>query len=236
MIEVSGIFKHYRIVAAALVLAAFFAVGLAIDVAEPVSAIKQEAMATASQPPVGANVVVNPGNGQYSTLTAAFDAINAGTHTGKVTITIFGNTTEPGSAVLNSNDAAPASYSSIDIRPGNDNVIVSGPSLQGRGLIELNGADNVFIDGDNPNTNGTNRNLTFQNTAANTVTFTSVIRVALNTTTVSTATGNRFLNLNIAGSSTGQNISTATNTTGPHNTVFGIIVGPNASGPTTAPT
>lgn len=236
MIEVSSNFRHYRSVAAALVLAAFFAVGLTIDVAEPVSAIKQEANATAFQPTVGAIVLVNPGNGQYSTLTAAFDAINAGTHTGSVTVTIFGNTTEPGSAVLNSSGAGSASYSSVVIQPANDNITVAGPSLQGRGLIELNGADNVTIDGDNPNTNGTNRNLTIQNTAANTVTFTSVIRVALNTTTVTTANDNRIRNLNLVGSSTGQNISTSTGTTTSANTTFGILLGPNASGDVTAPT
>lgn len=235
MIRNSGVFKHYRSVAAGFSLAAFFAVGLALDVAEPVSANKALAAKAEVQPAIGAAVVVNPGNGQYSTLTAAFDAINAGTHTGAVTVTIFGNTTEPGSAVLNSSGAGAASYTSVVIRPANDNVTVAGPSLQGRGLIELNGADNVTIDGDNPNTTGTNRNLTLQNTAANTVTFTSVIRVALNTTTVASADNNAFRNLNIAGSSTGQNISTATATTGPQNTTFGIFLGPNASGDVTAP-
>jgi len=236
MKEVSGFFKHYRSIAAAVTLAAFFAVGLATDVADPVSANEATAPNAEHQPAVGANVVVNPGNGQYSTLTAAFDAINAGTHTGAVTVTISSNTTEPGSAVLNSSGAGAASYTSVTIQPGSDNVTVAGPSLQGRGLIELNGADNVIIDGDNPNTAGTNRNLTLQNTAANTVSFTSVIRVALNTTTVTNADFNSFRNLNVVGSATGQNVSTATATTGPQNTTFGIVIGPNASGATTAPT
>ncbi|HCA58752.1 MAG TPA: hypothetical protein DEP46_12300, partial [Blastocatellia bacterium] len=234
MKEVSGFFKHYRSIAAAVTLAAFFAVGLATDVADPVSANEATAPNAEHQPAVGANVVVNPGNGQYSTLTAAFDAINAGTHTGAVTVTISSNTTEPGSAVLNSSGAGAASYTSVTIQPGSDNVTVAGPSLQGRGLIELNGADNVIIDGDNPNTAGTNRNLTLQNTAANTVSFTSVIRVALNTTTVTNADFNSFRNLNVVGSATGQNVSTATATTGPQNTTFGIVIGPNASGATTA--
>lgn len=37
----------------------------------------------------------------YTTLGAAFNAINAGTHTGAINITISGNTTEPVTAVLN---------------------------------------------------------------------------------------------------------------------------------------
>ncbi len=184
--------------------------------------------------PLG-NVVVNPGNIAYMTLGEAVAAINAGTHTGAVTVDIFANTTETGSIVLNSSGAGAASYTSVVISPKADGVTVAGPSVQGRGLIELNGADNVTIDGDNPNTAGTNRNLTIQNTAANTTTFTSVIRIAMNTTTVNSADNNILRNLNIVGSSTGQNISTATTTTGPQNTTFGIFSGPNASGPETAP-
>lgn len=192
-------------------------------------------------PPVAGNVTVNPGNVAYATLKEAFDAINAGTHTGAVTVSINANTTETAPAVLNSSGAGSASYTSVVIRPTVDNVSVSGATATGRGLIELNGADNVTIDGDNPNTlspEGTtpNRNLTLQNTAANTVTFTSVIRVALNTTTVASADNNIFRNLNIIGSATGRNISTAASTTGTENTTFGIVATSNASGATTAPT
>src|SRR3954463_5957083 len=50
----------------------------------------------------------------YTTLKAAFDAINAGTHKGTVTVTISGNTTETASAVINAN-AAPASYTAINV-------------------------------------------------------------------------------------------------------------------------
>lgn len=183
-----------------------------------------------------ANVVVNPGNTPYATLKEAIDAINAGTHTGAITVDVMANTTETASSVLNASGAGSANYTSIIIRAGADGVTVSGPSVQGRGLIELNGADNVTIDGDNPNTAGTNRNLTIQNTAANTVNFASVIRVALNATTVASADNNVFKNLNIAGNATGLNVSTATATGGPQNTTFGIFLGPNASGPTTDPT
>jgi hypothetical protein len=113
--------------------------------------------------------------GTYVTLKEAFDAINAGTHTGNIAIGISANTTETASAVLNSSGAGAASYTAILISPTNDGVSVSGPTTTGRGLIELKGADNVTINGDNPNTAGTNRDLTIRNTASNTTTLTSVI-------------------------------------------------------------
>ena len=169
----------------------------------------------------------------YPTLKDAFDAVNGGTHTGVVNVAIVSNTTETAPAVLNASGAGSASYTALTIRPTADGVTVAGPTVTGRGLIELNGADNVTIDGDNAGTAGTNRNLTIQNTAANTVTFTSVIRVALNITTVANADNNVFRNLNVVGSSTGRNISTAISTTGSENTTFGIFLGPNASGATT---
>lgn len=175
------------------------------------------------------NVVVNPGNVPYMTLGDAIAAINAGTHTGAITVDINANTTEAGPVVLNSSGAGTASYTSIVIRPMVNSATVSGATPTGRGLLELNGADNVTIDGDNPNSSGTNRNLTFQNTAANTVTFTSVIRIALATTVVNSADNNIIRNLNIIGSSAGRNVSTATSTTGTENTTFGIFAGPGAS-------
>ena len=187
-------------------------------------------------PPAG-NVVVNPGNVAYMTLGEAVAAINAGTHSGAVTVDINASTTETGAIVLNGSGAGAASYTSIVIRPMNDGVTVAGPTVAGRGLIELNGADNVTIDGDNPNTGGTNRNLTLQNTAANTVNFTSVIRIALAATIINLADNDIFRNLNIVGNSTGRNIATATSTTGTENTTFGILAGPGAStvSTTTAP-
>jgi len=177
-----------------------------------------------------------PGPTNYATLKDAMDAINGGTHQGDITVAINANTTETAPSVLNSSGAGSALYTSVLIRPSADGVTVAGPTATGRGLIELNGADNVTIDGDNPGSAGTNRNLTIQNTAANTITFTSVIRVALNTTTVASADNNIFRNLNIVGSATGRNIPTATSTTGSENTTYGIVAGINASGATTAPT
>ncbi len=98
----------------------------------------------------------------YSTVTAAFTAINAGAiHTGVITVAINSNTTETGSAVLNGSGVGSASYTSLLIQPSADGVTITGNfATTGRGVLELNGADNVTINGDNPNTSGTNKNLT----------------------------------------------------------------------------
>jgi hypothetical protein len=165
----------------------------------------------------------------YNTVGEAIAAVNAGTHQGNVTVSVNQNTTETGPIVINSTGAGAASYTSLVIRPTGDSITVSGATATGRGLFELNGADNVDINGDNPNTGGTNRNLTLQNTAANTITFTSVIRIALAATVVTSANGNAFRNLNIVGSSPGRNIPTATSTTASENTTFGILVSGGAS-------
>lgn len=61
----------------------------------------------------------------YNTLKAAYDAINAGTHTGAVTIKIYANTTETATATLNANGVGAASYTSVSIVP-QANVTISG--------------------------------------------------------------------------------------------------------------
>ncbi|XZF14038.1 T9SS type A sorting domain-containing protein [Chitinophagaceae bacterium MMS25-I14] len=145
----------------------------------------------------------------YTTLNAAFTAINGGTHTGAIIIGISANTTETGACVLNSSGAGSASYTSILIRPTADGVSISGPTATGRGLIELNGADKVTINGDNPNTSGINRNLSIINTAAASTTFTSVVRLALSST-VTSADNDTVKNCIITGSSTAYNNSSNT--------------------------
>ena len=175
----------------------------------------------------------------YASLTAAFAAINAGTHQGAINVEVCASEVEPaGSAVLNSNAAAPATYTAINIYPVANGLTVSGASISGKGLIELNGADGVTIDGDNPNTAGINRNLTLQNTAVSTITYTQVIRIALATTIITSADNNTFKNLNILGSATGRNISSATSTSGTENASYGIYASGSASTvtQTTAPT
>ncbi len=184
------------------------------------------------------NVEVSTGGSatNYTTLKAAFDAVNAGTHTGSILIEIASNTTETAPAVLNSSGAGSASYTSVTIRPRVDGVTISGATTTGRGVIELNGADNVTLNGDNPNTSGTNQNLTISNTATATTTYTSVVRIATNTTQVPSANDNTISNCILLGSATGRNLSTASSTTGSENTTFGIYVGGyGATTPTGSP-
>jgi len=95
----------------------------------------------------------------YSTVKLAFDAINAGTHQGIITISLSGNTTETASAVLNSGAVLPASYTSVTLT-ATVPVVISG-NITGA-VIKLNGADNVTIDG---RIGGIGRNITVQNTS-----------------------------------------------------------------------
>ncbi|MBL8006836.1 MAG: hypothetical protein JNJ56_04850 [Ignavibacteria bacterium] len=163
----------------------------------------------------------------YPDLKSAFDAINAGTITGDIELQIVTSTTETAPCVLNSTGAGSASYTSVKIYPVNNGLTISGATTSGRGVIELNGADNVTIDGA-LNASGTTRSLTITNTAADVTTYTSVVRVALSTL-ITSANSNTVKNCFLNGSATGRNISTATSTTGSENTTWGIIVGGGAS-------
>ena len=170
----------------------------------------------------------------YANLTAAFTAINSGVHTGVITITISASTDEgTGSAVLNSSGAGSASYTSISIKPSADNISISSNTATGRSVIELNGADNITIDGDNPNTSGTNKNLTVINTAANTVSYNACIRLVTSTAVLS-CDNVTIKNCVITGNGTNMNTSSATTTTGTENTSFGIYAGGNGGAASTA--
>ncbi|MBV5343013.1 hypothetical protein JZU68_05190, partial [bacterium] len=54
-----------------------------------------------SLPPVEVNATGGTAQQFYQTIKEAFDAINAGTHTGTLTVKLNGSTTETASAVLN---------------------------------------------------------------------------------------------------------------------------------------
>lgn len=99
--------------------------------------------------------------GPYTTLKAAFDAINAGTFTGSITITVGQNTTETATAALNASGTGSANYTRVRIVPASTGgpYTISG-NLNNNGLVHLNGADNVTIDG---NVGGA-RHLIFRNT------------------------------------------------------------------------
>ena len=145
------------------------------------------------------NVIVNPGAGSYVDLKSAFDAINAGTHTGVITIDIVNNTTETAPAVLNASGSGSASYTSIAISPaGGGARSISGAITAGSPLIDLNGADNVTIDGLNTGGNS----LTIANTTVSATSGTATIRF------IGGATGNTITNASVQGSGT---MSVATN-------------------------
>ena len=162
----------------------------------------------------------------YTTVKLAFDAINAGTHQGAITIAVSANTTEGTTpATLNSNGAGSALYTSVSLRPSVDGVTISGNPATGFGVIQLNGADNVFIDGDNPNTGGINRNLTISNTNTTTALANSVIRIAVSTTGVTSADANVIVNCILLGNVTGGNASGITSSTSSSAISFGIYAG-----------
>jgi hypothetical protein len=127
--------------------------------------------------------------GSFSTLKDAFDAINAGTHQGSIAIEINSNTSESLTASLNASGSGSASYSSIGIsQSGGATRTISG-NIAGP-LINLNGADNVTIDGLNTGGNS----LTISNTSTFTSATTSTIRF------IEGATSNTITNCTILGS------------------------------------
>ena len=118
------------------------------------------------------NVLVNPGAGSYATLKSAFDAVNAGTHTGAVTVDIVNNTTETATAVIQRSGSGLSNYSSVTVRPSGGVRTVQG-NINGA-IIKIEYADNITIDG---RINGEGRNLIIINNNAG-FNFTSCIWVA----------------------------------------------------------
>jgi hypothetical protein len=141
------------------------------------------------------NVEVSSGGPatSYATLADAFTAINTGAFTGAITVNVVGNTTETVSASLDSSgNGTGSSYTSITIQPsGGASRTITG-AFVGH-LINLNGADNVTIDGLNTGGNS----LTISNTALG---VSSAIRFILD------AKNNTITNCTITGSTT---VSTA---------------------------
>lgn len=114
-------------------------------------------------------------SGTYSTLKATFDKINDGTHQGDIVITIGGNNgetvTETSAAVLNKSGSGLASYTSVLINPGAQNIklvsSVSGSCCVPTGTIELNNAENIIVDG-RQNSAGARIDLTIENISTGT--------------------------------------------------------------------
>ena len=154
--------------------------------------------------PLSVNVTATAGtlNASYATLKGAFDAINAGTHQGDITIDMVGNTVETASAALNNSGAGAALYTSVLVRPIGGARTITG-SIVGA-VIKLNGADNVTIDG---RIGGVGRNLTVSNSS--TATATAAIWLA-SVVAGNGASNNVIRNLEIAA---GQTANTGTNVT-----------------------
>jgi hypothetical protein len=100
----------------------------------------------------------------YGNIKNAFDAINAGTHTGDLVIKINGSQVLTSTATLNANGMASgttvANYGNITIYPTKTGLTISG-TIDGS-LISLNGADKLTIDG-RVNGIGSNADLSFEN-------------------------------------------------------------------------
>lgn len=121
-------------------------------------------------------------SGSYGSISAAFAAINAGTHSGSIQIQITADITEPVSVTpLEASGVGLSSYTAVSIKPVGNRIVSSDATPSAfRGLLELKGADNVTIDGDDSSTSGL-RNLTFQ--MATSTNITAVIRISSNSTT-----------------------------------------------------
>jgi hypothetical protein len=136
----------------------------------------------------------NQGPVAYATLKAAFDAVNAGSHQGAITVTVSANTTETASAELKGSGSGASSYTSILIKPAPGVVAVIAAALS-NALMILDGARNVTIDGSNT-AGGTTKNLTissnalagsaiiFRNGASSNTVKNAVVRASTRTTGV----------------------------------------------------
>lgn len=100
------------------------------------------------------------GPSAYTTLKGAFDAVNAGTHQGSVTISITGNTSESAMATLNASGSGSANYSSLTIKPGAGATPTISGNIANGPVVKLNGANNVTIDGSNNATTSTDLSIT----------------------------------------------------------------------------
>ncbi|MFZ4725083.1 MAG: hypothetical protein ACOYMD_06515 [Paludibacter sp.] len=109
-------------------------------------------------------------NGTYTRLGLAFTAINGTAQTANnIVITISSNTTETAAATLNG-----GAWTTLKIYPTVTGITISGNLSTP--LIDLNGADNVTIDG-RVNSTGTTKDLIITNTSTSATAGTSTIRL-----------------------------------------------------------
>src|SRR4029077_20757494 len=144
-------------------------------------------------------------------------------HTGVINIGVCADTTETISAVLNASGTGSASYSSINMTPTGVRTI-SGAIAAGSPLLDLNGADNVTIDGLNSGGNS----LTISNTTASATAGTSTIRL-INGAQNNTITRCMVLGSSIATTATAGGkilISTSTRGANSNNAISSNGIGP----------
>ena len=147
-----------------------------------------------------------------------------GKHTGTIQINITANTTETATAVLNASGAGSASYSSILIKPTGGGLKTISGSLAAP-LIDLNGADNITIDGLYPS----NDSLLIVNASTSTTAGTSTIRF------INGASNNFIQNCGVFGASAATTSGTiffstdAGSTNGNDNNVISQVLLGNAS-------
>lgn len=103
------------------------------------------------------------GPSAYTTLKGAFDAVNAGTHQGVISISITASTTETATASLNASGSGSASYTSVTVAPATGATPTVSGSINSGPVIKLNRSSNVTINGSNNNT--TTRDLSITNTS-----------------------------------------------------------------------
>jgi hypothetical protein len=158
-------------------------------------------------------------NGTYSTLKASFDAINAnGTQGGKtIVILITGNTTETATASLNQSSVS--SWVSLSIRPSGGAARLITGNLNNAPIVNLNGADNVTIDGLNTGGNSLIIRSTRVSAGASTLRF------------ILDASNNTITNCTIEGSSTGATTGTVLFSTGSVTGNDNNIISNNTIGP-----
>lgn len=157
--------------------------------------------------------------GSFTTLKAAFDAINLGTHQGVINIRVHGNTIETATCNLDSSgNATASSYTSILIRPADTATVVKSISMSTATiLMTLTGADNITFDG-RAGGIGATQLLEFNHTAAAATNLTCRLNVG--------ATNNTFMFcrwINASAASTAHNIhltNTVTATTPNSNNQF----------------
>jgi hypothetical protein len=109
----------------------------------------------------------------YQNLKTAFDNINSGKHQGNITIKVNESTLETASAVLNASGAGSASYTNVTIFPTSSGKSITGSIAAP--LIDLNGADNVIVDG-RVNATGTSTDLSIINSSTSSTANTSTFR------------------------------------------------------------